>query len=383
MFATHHAPYHLPRLSGVGPIFWTHAIRGISESLAAVFVPIYLHQLGYSLTAIFGYLALAGLIWSGLVYPVFRLMNRFGSARLMAVSLLFSAANFGLLLTLSHFHWSLALIAAAWALQTSLYWPAMRATFAKNLAHRRTGRTVSAWSAITTVATSLAPAIGGLIAMTAGPRSIYGVAIFGFLAAALPISLENNQVKHSSFDFSAIRQQWRTWRRDIAANFSDTVNDGIQGNAWPLFIFFLFPTYAAVGALSSVMALSSIAVALYVGRHEEKRGPKRYIKEGTSLIALGGFFRLFAVTGLHVTGINVLTGFGYSLYLTAYNTQYYERIEAEGLPYLFAMQLISAVAWAVLFGTLCLLSLVLTPSVTLLTAFALAIPASFGIRLIR
>lgn len=148
----------------------------------------------------------------------------------------------------------------------------------------------------------------------------------------------------------------------------------------------MIPTYAGVGALSSVIVLTSILVSVYVGRREETKGVRHYIREGTLLNGIGQALKVFVVNTGQVFGVNFVSGIGYSLYLTSYNTRYYEKIERYGLPYLFIMQAASAIAWIVMFGTLLLLTLSfpeLSARSVLLAGILLAVPMSFLIRKIK
>ncbi len=365
-------------------MFWVHGIRSLAENLVVIFIPIYLYQLGYTLSQIFEYLLLGGIFWIFLIYPMMRLINRFGATRLIAVSMVGNVVQFLLLLTLPTYHWPLWAIAFAWAWYTSIYWPAFRGSFAASLAHKRTGRLVGAWSSMQMLAVGIAPAVGGLIATEFGINALYIVSIAMFVVAAAPLFSGQAFVKNQPFKLSW--RKLRKYRGDFIANLAETYNDGTLNQTWPLFAFFVIPSYAGVGLLSSVLILTSILVSLYVGTREETKGARHYIKEGAAINGLGHFLRTFATTGPHVFGINLASGMGYSLYHTAFNTTYYENIERRGLPYLFMMQLVSAIAWIIAFGLLLTLTLLL-PGLAernvLLAGVLLAIPMSYLITKIR
>ena len=101
---------------------------------------------------------------------------------------------------------------------------------------------------------------------------------------------------------------------------------------------------------------------------------------------IGQALKVFVVNTGQVFGVNFVSGIGYSLYLTSYNTRYYEKIERYGLPYLFIMLAASAIAWIVMFGTLLLLTLSfpdLSARSVLLAGILIAVPMSFLIRKIK
>lgn len=364
-------------------MLWSFSLRGIAEGLVAIFVPIYLYKLGYPVPAIMGYLALQGLLWLAMLYPAMHFINRVGSNQAVILSLLVTIVQFVLLLTLPQYHWPLWLIALAWGLVTALYWPAFRLMFAQSLAHRQTGRYVGAWSALMSLTSGLAPAIGGLLASTVGVGSIYLVAVFFLTAAALPLFSGAPVVSSEPFNLTLVAAKLKEFGSDVFASFCESLTDGTQSQIWPFFIFFLVPSYAGVGILSSMVVLTSIVMALYVGWREESRGERHYLREGVTITSLTNAFRLLAQNAGHVFGVNLLSGVGNALYLTAYNTRYYEKVEKHGLPYLFLMQAFSGVGWVILFSMLWILSHFISTQLMLLLGILLAASFSLGIGKIR
>lgn len=381
MFAFSHHHYHLHRLSGFPELFVAHGLRGLAEGLAAVFIPIFLLNLGYSFSDVFRYLMEYGLAWALLVYPSIKLGTKVGNGRWMGLSLIGNITLFLLLITLPSHRWPLELLAVVSGAFTSMYWPFFRASFATLLAHHRTGRVVSIGSAVQTIAGGVAPAVGGIVATLFGVEAIQIVGLVLFVLAMIPLLSGPEFAKNQPFRVT--RQTFHQHKRKFIANFAETYNDASLYYVWPLFIFILLPSYAGVGILSSVMIFSSILVAIYVGRREESKGVRHYIKEGSVINSLGHLLRLGVSNAGQVTGINVVAGVGYSLYITPYNTAYYENIRRNGLGFLFGMQFCSALGVAAIFGILYVLSLSLEPRTSLVIALALAIPASYGIRLMR
>lgn len=381
LFAYTHHHYHLHRLSGFPELFVAHGLRGLAEGLAAVFIPIYLLNLGYTFADVFAYLTIYGACWALSVYPSIRLGDRIGAAKWMGLSLIGNVILFVLLITLPDARWPLALPAAVAGIYTAMYWPFFRSSFATLLAHHRTGRIVSIGNAIQTIAGGLAPAVGGIVATLFGVQAIQLVGIGLFILAAIPLLTGREFYRQQPFQVT--RQTFRRHHRKFFANFAETYNDFSLYNIWPLLVFIIIPSYAGVGILSSIMIFSSILVSIYVGRREETKGVRHYLKEGSFINSVGHLLRLGVQNTGHVTGINVVGGVGYSLYSTPYNTAYYENIRRNGLGFLYGMQLFSAlgvtVGGAILYG----LVQFFPPRETLLIALALAIPASYGIRLMR
>lgn len=381
MLSLHHMHYHATRLHGTKELLWSHSFRSVAENLISILVPVYLYNIGYSISEVMLYLLLQGVFWFLLIYPMLKFINAVGTKRAMAFSMLGNITTFILLATLPSHHWPLAVISLVSGWQTAVYWLAFRRSFARSLAHRRVGRYVSFWSALTTLSSGLAPAIGGAVATIFGITATYYLAVCLFVVAAVPLLRGEEFVRHERFALSVA--DVRRNLRDFFANFSESWHDNTQNYLWPLYIFLLLPSYAGVGILSSVMVLSSVIIALYVGRREEVKGERHYLREGTSVTGVVHVLQTLAQNAGQVFGINVLAGVGYALYLTPFNTKYYQRIDEGGWPYLMGMQMASALAYTASFGLLFVLSFVLPIKVLLIVGIAVAALFSFGIGRIR
>lgn len=378
----HHAHYHLLRMHEMGRIVWAHTFSTFGMFMVTIFVPIFLLRSGYSLTNVLLYLAMLGLFSIPLQFVAGHIVSRIRGNHAMALSLLFQIVFFLLLLTLLSHHWPLWLLAIFWAAYRSIYWMAFNANFSKARAHKRSGRQVSLVQVIRVLATGLAPALGGILASEFGINVVYGIAIGLQVVAGLPLLTGSEVSKQRPFRPSLLK--YRKIIRDLLANASNAITSMGESIIWPILVSTLVPSYAGIGILSSVLAISAIGVSVYVGRREESRGAKRYLKEGVTLASVMDVLRLVAQNAAHVFGINFFGGIGNSLYYTPFITRYYEHADEEPrLEYIAAMETAHEVGWGLFFLVLTGLSLVFSIKVVLLLGIALALPFNFGIRLIR
>lgn len=381
MHGAGHFHYHASRLSKTGVLLWAHTLKILASGLVGVFIPLYLYNLKYSFQSILVLFFLVGLFWVLLLYPTMKFMNRYGATRGLALGNFAHVIIIGLLITLPDFHWPLWLIGLASGVQISFYWPSFRILFTRSLAHKKTGRNVGMMSAVTSIGSGLAPAVGGVVATVFGITYIYYIAIALFIVSAVVVLAGEETVRAESFSFN-FKQLRRYWH-DLTSGFSNQFEGAVGEVVWPFFIFFLVPSYAGVGLLSSVTVVASILIALYVGRREEARGERHYLKEGIAINTFSNSLRILTQNAVHVTGVNLITGLASPLYLTAFNTRYYKKTEEYGLVYLFPMQFAAAVSWMALFAVLYGVSFLLPDKETLLVGILLAIPASLGIMRIR
>jgi len=379
----HTSLYHASRMSELGKLNWSSTFRHLGLGMVLVFVPIYLTQLGFSLSAIFGYFTQIGVFWVLLIYPAYKATAVVGTNRMMAIGSFFALVYVATLLTLGQYGWPLWLLALSFASMVTPYWFALRVNFSKAVDHRKAGKQLGLTSALALAALGIAPALGGIIAETLNPSALYVVAFSIVLLSVLPLLVGSQPTMSERPDLRRLR--WRKVSADLVANGSLQIDDVLQSAVWPLLIFLVIPSYAGVGILSSVMVVAAIATSLYVGRKEANRGERHFIREGSTLISLINGLRVLASNTTHIAGINFMSGISHALLDTPYNTRYYRNADAENrFEYVFAMQLASALGWLLYAAILLGLSLIIPSRTTVLTlGLVLAIPFSLLIPKIR
>lgn len=374
-----HAPdqhhFHAVRLSRLAAINAVQTLRSIADGLALIFVPIFLYELGHSLTGVLLYLVAFSMAWLISLYPSALFVARRGARAAIALSLPLSVGQFLLLITLPNQAWPVWTIALLGGTTTSLYWLGFRLLFSQALQRRGISEKVGAATALLILSAGSAPAIGGVIGSLFGLPVVYAIAVLLFIAAAVPLAFI--PVTHTaSFDLRSF--DWKKCLPDFVSNAMINADDAAQHSIWPLVIFLMIPSYAGVGALSSVTLVTAIVVSLYAGFHAKRQAAKGYITGGKRITAAGNVLRLAASHGTQVFGVNFISGLGKSLALTPYMTGYYRRVEEQGLHYLVGMQAAGAGTWLVYFSLLWLFSLVLSTEHTLLTGLLLGAPAILG-----
>lgn len=377
-----HSHYHIPRLQTLPSLFAAHTATSIVSGMVGIFIPIYLLNLGYSLSAVL--FIIAGIYFANIPFRIFgpRALVRYGANKCMIAGMISGMFFLLLLAGAKTTPWLLAPAAVASGAQ-SLYWLGFHTTFSELITTHRVGRVVGAASIITLASTSLSPALGGVIAGVFGPPALY-VAAAVLLATAVVFLLgAKNKVHPRTFDWHRlpIRKLWR----DFLASSSDgvVVND-IEGVVWPLFVFLLIPSYVGVGALSAVIVLTSALVTLYVAHREETKGELRYLRTGVGIYSLTNILRTIASSTLGIFGVNFLVGAGRSFIDVAYSSRYYENSRRHApVEYIVAMELWLSVMIFLVAAALGVLALFVPAKVALLIGLGLAIPFSFGITRVR
>lgn len=376
-----HNVYHMPRLKELRRLYWAHTVKSLAAGMAAIFVPIYLYKLGYSLSAIIAYFLVATVVWGVTQLPALRFANRVGFNRCLGLSLLIEGLQILMLATIPQLHWPLWSMAAVYGIQISTYWPQFRACFTRSLLHRNVGPAVGLSSALLMFALGIAPAIGGAIASWFGIVILYVIAMLCFAAAAIPLLSGPEMIRREPFKVRDV--SWRRVKHDLIANAGSEIDAVVAEDIWPLLIFLLVPSYVGVGVLSSVAVIASMVIAVYVG-HRRSKAQEGYLKNGVGVVSFMNAGRLMAQSASQVAGVNFINGLGQALWVTPFYSRYYQNAEREPLlPYVYAMNIVCVIGDCLLYGTLLGLSYIFSAKVVLTIGLLIAVPASYTIKYIR
>ncbi|MDP9211857.1 MAG: MFS transporter [bacterium] len=377
----HHSHYHTPRLTELRHLYWSHGLAALGAASVQVLAPVYLLKIGYSVEQVVLFFLLAFAISGPLYFLAAWLISKVNANRIMALAEVSTALFLASLFLLPILDWPIWWAAIFKGADRALYWPAFHASFSKSEAHRRRGSQVGLMNALVIGAHGVAPAAGGVIATVFGIGWVYGIAGGLLLSAGLILFRSPNVVKHRPLD---LRLLHRRILPDLAANFSQSTFYVVEGVVWPILIFLIIPTYAGVGVLSSVAVLSAAAVSLSVGRREDKRGERRYLKRGAIAMSGTNAFRMLASSTSHVAGVNLFSGLGQSLLTTSYLSRYYKHADEEPrLEYVLAMEVAHVIGLICQLSLLLLLLQVVPDKAALLALVFLGIPLSLGVRWIR
>ncbi len=365
-------------------LYWCHSVGALGIALAMIFVPIFLLKSGFSFQSVLWFLLLQQAMGAVLQFPASWLFGYVSSHYLLVIGSLCYAIFFGLLGSLHQYHWPLALVALAWALNRSIYWAAFHYIFGLTRSSKSSGRQIASVISLATSAVYIAPALGGAIASLLGIGYTYAagillllVAVFPMLSTEHPLPLTKLRLEKS--------QAWGM-RRDIVANMCNGIILMSEVNMWPMLIFLFVSSYAGIGALSEAVAGSSIAVSLYVGHDQDNRGrsSRRYLRRGLVTMSLVNLGRAFVQNGLQIFGLNLLAGVGRSFYVTPFMNRYYCNSDGSNrLGYITIMEVAFGIGSATYVGGLLVLATIFSVKAVLTISLSLAAFFILGVRLIR
>ncbi|PLS82025.1 hypothetical protein CYG49_00100, partial [Candidatus Saccharibacteria bacterium] len=269
--------HHWRRLNfdELGELYTSLMLRSMGISLIGIFLPVYLYKTGYSLPAIFLFIASIFAFRCFINVPAAYLIAAKGPKHVMLYSYGFQIISLLLLLTLPDYHWPLWLVAFSWAIASSLFFLAYNVDFSKVLHSEHGGKEIGFMAIMERIGATLGPVIGGLVATFLGTEWMISISIVLFVLAVIPLFATPEPTKtHQHLDFRNF--PYNTVKRDMLSFGAFTTENILSITLWPLFIgvvIFTTNTYASIGAVTSLSTLAAIFSAKLIGQLvDQKRG---------------------------------------------------------------------------------------------------------------
>jgi MFS family permease len=297
--------------SEIAELYASRMLRMLAINMSAVFIAIFLYQIGYDILFIAGY-------WA--CYYLFKAIVALFAAKYAAV---FGPKHGILLANLLYIpsmliftmvpEWGLpALVVAAafQALSATVYDLCHLIDFSKVKSVDHAGKEIAYMNIVEKVATRLSPLIGGMLAFVAGPRATMVAAAVLFALASIPLFKTAEPIparQRLVFRGFPWRLAWRGFIAESAIGFDAIAS----GSVWSLFIVIVIlgveggnAVYAQLGALLSVVLFVAFAASYAYGRLIDRKRGGDLLRVMVIINSLTHLARPFATTPAAAVGIN-------------------------------------------------------------------------------
>ena len=285
-------------------IYLSTAIKVFAQSMAGIFIPIYLLTVGFELPLIAAYYGLHYLIVA-LLYPVGMNLNaRIGVKKTMSLGII-AMVGFYFALQYMPALWSFIASASLWGASTALYFSARQMEFAKIADSGKEGVEYSVIRVVSILSGAVGPVLGAFIISTYSFSLLLWVVAGLLLLAPLPL-FWTKDVKYKKPDISweNVRQSG-TWSMAFANQVDAIVGLSIAV-LWPIFIYQTLNEVLSLGIIVSATAAIVVVVNLLLGRIADTR-PKMLLKIGAISHSATWISRLFFLSPVGVFASNFLS----------------------------------------------------------------------------
>lgn len=370
----------------LGELYINTMFRGLALSLTGLFVPVYLLQLHFSVTAILEvvawYFTFRGLfcdVLSG--YTVAKI----GPKHTLTIGyglLILSTLTF---LTLSHITWPIWLLGGLWGLSSSFFFVPFNVDFSKVKHSRHGGKELGYVNIMDRVGQILGPLIGGIVATLFGGQYIFLAAALVLVIGVIPLLSTAEPVRlNQHLDFKGFKAN--QLKRDALSFAAMGVENNICLYLWPLFLgLFIIrdsTVYAKLGGLVSISLVVGIFSAYAIGKLIDKRRGRALLRRATILNSSLHLMRPFIQTYPVALGVNIANETITPGYRMPYFKGYFDAADdypGHRIVYLTSLESIASIAKATMWWILVLLSGVLSARNLTTLGFLIAAVASLTI----
>ncbi len=303
----HHGVLHLLKNRELNELYAAISIRTFAMTLAGIFIPIYLYQIGYSFQSIFLFFAWIAFFNLLSLFPTAKVVSKYGLKHSMLFSMPPLIIFFLMLYSLEIFNWPLWTIAIFGGICTSLYWLAYHTDFVHSSEKKSRGKQIGLSRILMSSAGAIAPLVGGLILTAFGFKVLFIITSLLLLVSTFPLFMSKEIHEPAKFSFQNFFQGHKL--RNISGYMGFGIENRLAAVIWPLFIFvfILEESYLTLGGISTAVFAFTVISTLAISKSSDINR-RKVLKTGSVFTAIIWFAKSFIVTPLQVFIVDSLQG---------------------------------------------------------------------------
>ncbi len=276
MFTNKHH-HHIDKILGLKDklsfIYEHLVLQAFGLSMIGIFVPVYLYSIGFSIFQVIFFVFLQWTIYGAFTPLYARVIHKIGIKEVVIIRTPLLILNLYLLYLLQGglAHNYSHIIAILEGFSSSLYTLSISSLFAKHVGVKEQGKKTAKFFAFPKVASILAPALGGFIALKFGFPALFLIVIFLLVASLIPVFFIKENINHPPYNSLAFKRFRRYFREFIVLN-GYGMRDIPFGITLPIALYLYKENSFSLGIVFSIIALASAIIFIFVGKVIDKRG---------------------------------------------------------------------------------------------------------------
>ncbi|KKR43115.1 hypothetical protein A2356_01815 [Candidatus Nomurabacteria bacterium RIFOXYB1_FULL_39_16] len=275
--------------NGFNKILKMMSLNGFAMSFVAIFVPVYLFNLGYSFQMVMTWMMIhhATLLLSAFV--AVKVSNKIGLVHSLHV-------RFGLLLTyfllllfgLKEINILFYIIPILSGAEAAFYWIPLNILFVRNTKEENMGKSMSKFFVIPKALSMAGPLIGAFIAIHYGFNILFALAMFLLFFTFLPILSLKSEKTNFIFSKEKFKEIWQKNKQYFVPEIIDNLAEDAMA-LWIIFIFLQLASTLEVGIIGTITSIASLFFTLTIGKLTDKWDKHKLIKIGAFLVSIVWF----------------------------------------------------------------------------------------------
>jgi MFS family permease len=271
---------------------WLHVF---SRAMIAIFIPIFLLNLNYSLSDVMLYYIIFNFFNLPLNFLAKWLIEKVGARKVIILGTIFSVIFFIILYSLNSNNWLLIILLALFgALYDSFYWVGHIYLFMKcNRSTKSVTKDLSVLYIVKKLATFIAPIIGAGILIFFEKNVLIIISVTILILSSWPL-FRIKDIKDKPARKTTFFKFFKTWSdvKEYLIYSIASFHWVSEGVIWPIFIYSLFASIESVAIIPVIVSLTTIVFTYFAGRFT-KGNHSVVMSLGAFLVACTWLARVF------------------------------------------------------------------------------------------
>lgn len=311
----------------------------LGSSIIGVFLPIFLYEFfNFSLAFVLLWYVIDFVVKLPFYVPAAKWFSKIGLVRAMAIGTLGlalfywmfylldveSSINPYLLMSIGIFGLSLT---------STLYWAPYHIDFAKFSNRQHRGSQIGVFYGFQRLLSVVTPVVAALLIGYFGFYASFLVGLVITLTSLIPlVFLPSYKVQYEFGNFETYRKLFSKKYRAMSLSMMALGAENIVASVvWPIFLFAVFSgNYLEVGAVTAAIVVIAFLLEFFVGKETDKFSPRRLIKWGSWVYALGWMIKGLVNTVTGVFAASTFHSFGSIVMRTPLDTLSYQQAADSG-----------------------------------------------------
>ena len=314
-----------------------NTLAGVGMGLVGLFVPIYLLELGNSLTTVITWLLVHHLSLLFGAFLAVYISNTIGLVRSWYVRIILVTILFIGLFILPSYPNILFALAFISGMESAFFWIPYNILVVRKTEDLTMGSSLAFMSNVGSAVGIVVPGIAALLIVAYGYNILFAIALAFILISIIPVLPLRHEKTDFQFNFSEIRSIIRKNKQFILPEILDNLGQDAQV-LWTLFLFITSFTVLDIGLLGVLAGLVGMVVTHITGALIDKWNKKAIVRFGaiatTIMWTLSFLVATYSPTPVLLYIVTVLRGFALGIFASAYGAIMFNRARGNDAQFL-------------------------------------------------
>ncbi|MFH1823517.1 MAG: MFS transporter [archaeon] len=288
-------------------LYLTVAMKAFTYSMIAIFIPLFLLNLGYVFQDVIVFYLISFSIFLVLTLITPKIINLVGLKRTMLISIpLFSLAYFLLSQLNGGFNWLFYSVPVIQGIAYAFFWIPFHSDFAISSSKKKRATQTGIQHVLISLLAALGPIVGGFLLIEIGFHWLLISASCLMFLGMIPL-LRSGDFKESKpgkikdiFKYLDIR--------NFLGHSAFGVEWTVYAVVWPMFLILILKGYLLLGIIFAIPLIINLFSTIITASISDKKGAGKIMRIGSLFLFVSWFLRAFITKTWHVIVLSIYSG---------------------------------------------------------------------------